>query len=40
MNGKIRRAKLPPCVLKRIAEMYPDAEGTATKVGYKQEKEE
>lgn len=42
--GGMARLNVPSCpracVLKRIAKMYPDAEGTATKVGYKQEKEE
>jgi len=31
-----KRAKLPKCVQRRIAEMYPDSEGAATKEGYKQ----
>ena len=30
------RAKLSACVRAKIAEMYPDTEGEATKVGYKQ----
>ena len=40
VNGKGKRAKLPKCVCAKIAEMYPDAEGPATKVGYKQDKDE
>ena len=36
-NGKKKRAKLPPCVAKRITEMYPDEQGAPTKVGYQQD---
>ena len=32
VSGKKNRAKLPACVTKKIAEMYPDEEGTPTKV--------
>jgi hypothetical protein len=39
VSGKKNRAKLPTCVTKKIAEMYPDAEGTPTKVGYQQDAE-
>ena len=35
VKGGKNRAKLPPCVQKRIAALYPDATGVATKVGYK-----
>ena len=35
VEGAGNRAKLPPCVQKRIAEMYPDVEGAKTKVGFK-----
>ena len=34
--GNQRRAKLPPCVAKRIAQKYADPDGEATKVGYHQ----
>ena len=37
VSGKKNRAKLPACVTKKIAEMYPDEEGTPTKVGYQQD---
>ena len=37
VNGKKNRAKLPKCVVKRIAETYPDEDGTPTKVGYRQD---
>ena len=37
VSGKKNRAKLPTCVTKKIAEMYPDVEGTPTKVGYQQD---
>ena len=37
VSGKKNRAKLPACVTKKIAEMYPDVEGTPTKVGYQQD---
>jgi hypothetical protein len=35
VKGGKNRAKLPPCVQKRITALYPDATGVATKVGYK-----
>ena len=35
-KGAANREKLPACVREKIAEMYPDTEGEATKVGYKQ----
>ena len=37
VTGKKNRAKLPACVTKKIAQMYPDEEGTPTKMGYQQE---
>ena len=36
VKGAANRAKLPACFREKIAEMYPDTEGEATKVGYKQ----
>ena len=36
VKGANNRAKLPKCVTDKIAEMYPDADGAPTKVGYKQ----
>lgn len=38
-TGKHARAKLPPCVVKRISEMYPDVNGSPTKVGFKRQRE-
>ena len=35
-NGKKNRAKLPPCVQRKIAELYPEPEGAPTRVGYRQ----
>ena len=35
-TGEKKRAKLPKCVQKRIASMFPDTEGAATKVGYQE----
>ena len=35
VNGVNKRAKLPWCVNRRIRELYPDPEGTPTKVGFK-----
>ena len=37
VSGRGNRAKLPKCVTDKIAEMYPDEEGTPTKVGYQQD---
>ena len=39
VSGRHNRAKLPACVMKRIKEMFPDATGAPTKVGYKQDPE-
>ena len=38
-TGRHNRAKLPACLAKRIAQMYPDARGAATKVGFKRARE-
>ena len=37
VNGRGNRCKLPNCVTARISELYPDADGTPTKVGYVQQ---
>ena len=37
VSGRKNRAKLPPCVTKKIVEAFPDEEGTPTKVGYQQD---
>ena len=36
VNGKGKRAKLPGCVTRKIAQMYPDPTGAPTKEGYRQ----
>ena len=36
VKGQKNRAKLPKCVTDRIASMYPDLEGAATKVGFRE----
>ena len=34
-KGQGKRVKLPACVVKRVASVYPDADGAATKVGFR-----
>lgn len=36
VTGKGKRAKLPGCVTRKIAHMYPDPTGAPTKEGYRQ----